>query len=172
MATCATKWHERSIDPARPLNRIRLKCLIGTTWVSYTLFPLPKALPYHTSSWLKLRPPGGSITVFSTRFNKVVWLSYAFTLDPYNPILTGSTIIKNYCHYLQYKWFTPLVPLNGNLFCSKWSASMLEKFNSRGYSLDLLSWQFRWMYWVVGNRMKWGRYQWVAYSPKEIGINR
>ena len=75
-----------------------------------------------------LRPPGGgSITVFRTLFNKAVLLLYAFTLDPYNPmvlwlttgsrfqaiysftieILTGSTIIKNYCHFLRYTWFTP-----------------------------------------------------------------
>ncbi len=31
------------------------------------------------------RPPGWSITVLSTVFNKAVFLSYAFTLDPYNP---------------------------------------------------------------------------------------
>ncbi len=35
----------------------------------------------------KLRPPGGSITVFSTVFNKAVLLSYALTLDPYNPMV-------------------------------------------------------------------------------------
>ena len=34
-----------------------------------------------------LRPPGGSITVFSTLFNKADLLSYAFTLDPYNPMV-------------------------------------------------------------------------------------
>ncbi len=61
---------------------------------------------------LFLRPPGGSITVFSALFNKAVLLSYAFALDPYNSVVlysftieifkTGSTIIKNYCHYLRY----------------------------------------------------------------------
>ncbi len=30
---------------------------------------------------------GGSITVFSTVFNKAVLLSYAFSLDPYNPMV-------------------------------------------------------------------------------------
>ena len=39
------------------------------------------------SSVLLLRPPGGSITVFSTFFNKAVLLSYALTLGPYNPMV-------------------------------------------------------------------------------------
>ncbi len=39
-----------------------------------------------------LRPPGGSITVFSTLFNKADLLSlYAFTLDPYNPMVLYPT---------------------------------------------------------------------------------
>ncbi len=38
--------------------------------------------------WQKhLRIPGGSITVFSALFNKAVSLSYAFVLDPYNPMV-------------------------------------------------------------------------------------
>ncbi len=43
---------------------------------------------------VSLRPTGGSITVFNTLFNKAVLLSYAFTLDPYNPMV----------------YYTPLVP--------------------------------------------------------------
>ena len=67
-----------------------------------------------------LRPPGGSITVFSSlcyiltvHHETFITLFsgprlYSFTIE----ILTGSTIIKNYCHYLRYTWFTPpLVPL-------------------------------------------------------------
>ena len=34
---------------------------------------------------------GGSITVFSTVFNKSVLLLYAFTLDPYNPMVQYPT---------------------------------------------------------------------------------
>ena len=56
--------------------------------------------------------------VFVILVCKAVLLSYAFTADPCNPpieILTGSTIIKNYCHYLRYMWFTPpLVPLKAH----------------------------------------------------------
>ncbi len=33
-----------------------------------------------------LRLPGGSVSVFSTPFNKAVLLAYAFTLDPYNNV--------------------------------------------------------------------------------------
>ena len=44
------------------------------------------------SLWLKiqfyhLRPPGGSITVFSTLFDKAVLLSYALAFDTYNPMV-------------------------------------------------------------------------------------
>ncbi len=40
---------------------------------------------------LKATRGGGSITVFSTLFNKAVLLSYAFTLDPYNPMVLYTT---------------------------------------------------------------------------------
>ncbi len=60
-----------------------------------------------------------TITVFSTVFNKAVLLHPAsaegvivicFRKMVYGTrlaILTGSTIVKNYCHYLRYTWFTP-----------------------------------------------------------------
>ena len=48
-----------------------------------------------------LRPPGGSITVFSTLFNNMnnaVLLSYAFALDPYSSLFgkpPGTSLSKS-----------------------------------------------------------------------------
>ena len=67
----------------------------------------------------KLKTTRGVHNSFQYTINKAVLLSYASALDPYNPIvysftiemLTASTILKIYCHYLRSMWFTPLVPL-------------------------------------------------------------
>ncbi len=63
---------------------------------------------------LHLRPPGGSITVFSTLFNKAVLLSHAFTLDPYNPMVlypTGPLLLLKYYRsfYKIFSWHFPRV---------------------------------------------------------------
>ncbi len=43
-----------------------------------------------------LRPPGGSITVFSTPFNKAVLLSYVLTLCTYNPMVQYIVLLWKY----------------------------------------------------------------------------
>ncbi len=46
-----------------------------------------KQLCYGDGPLKAMHQGGGSVAVFSTLFNKAVLLSYAFTSDPYNPMV-------------------------------------------------------------------------------------
>ncbi len=61
------------------------------------------------------------ITLFSVPRSRRTW--YSFTIE----ILTGSTIIKNYCHYLRYTWFTPPGTLNTSRPRWPWKLKPKEK---------------------------------------------
>ncbi len=90
--SCISLGEEWSVSPCTLMSHISDASLNSIMWQIYF------------QSNLNLFSAGSSVQTLIQ--GRIIWYE-RYTVKSTVEILTGSTIIKNNCHYLQYMWFTP-----------------------------------------------------------------